>query len=56
MRKRLSKRGLTVNAVAGAHVVLLGWTVAEADRANLRGVAVRRTDHAEEEMFWTDAP
>lgn len=52
MRKRRSKDGLTVNAVAGAHVVLLGWTIAEANRPNLRGFAVRRTDHAEEETYW----
>jgi len=52
MRKRRSKGGLTVNAIAGAHVVLLGWTIADADRANLRGFAVRRTDHAEGETYW----
>jgi len=52
MRTRRSKDGLTVNAVAGAHVVLLGWTIGDANRPNLRGFAVRRTDHAGEEAYW----
>ncbi len=39
MRKRRSKDGLTVNAVAGAHVVLLGWTIGDANRPNGGAVA-----------------
>jgi phosphatidylserine/phosphatidylglycerophosphate/cardiolipin synthase-like enzyme len=52
MRTHHSKDGLTVNAVAGAHVVLLGWTIGETNRFGLRGFAVRRTDHAEGETYW----
>lgn len=52
MRKRKSDDGLTVNAVAGAHVVLLGWTISEAKREGLRGFAIRRTDPAEQETYW----
>jgi hypothetical protein len=52
MRKRKAKDGLTVNAVAGAHVVLLGWNIDEAKRSGLRGFAVRRTDPTEGESYW----
>ncbi|HWI84886.1 MAG TPA: hypothetical protein VNT42_01000, partial [Sphingomonas sp.] len=52
MRKRKSKGGLTVNAIAGAHVVLLGWDIIETKRPGLRGFAVRRTDPAEQESYW----
>ena len=52
MRKRKSKDGITVNAVAGAHVVFLGWTIDETLRKGLRGFAVRRTDPAEQETYW----
>lgn len=52
MRQRASNGDLTVNAVAGAHVVLLGWTIAEAKRAGLRGFAVKRTDPSEQESYW----
>jgi phosphatidylserine/phosphatidylglycerophosphate/cardiolipin synthase-like enzyme len=52
MRKRTSDRGITVNAVAGAHVVLLGWTIEEAMRPGLRGFAVKRTDPVEQESYW----
>lgn len=52
MRQRQSNGGLTVNTVAGAYVVLLGWTVAEEKRLNLRGFAVKRTDPTEQESYW----
>ena len=52
MRSKETKSGVTVNAVAGCHVVLLGLDIAEAGRAGLRGFAIRRTDPAEQETFW----
>lgn len=52
MRKRTSDNGITVNAVAGAYVVLLGWTIDEAMRPGLRGFAVKRTDPVEQESYW----
>ncbi|WP_377156715.1 phospholipase D-like domain-containing protein [Roseateles sp. UC29_93] len=52
MRKRVSQGGLTVNAIAGSHVVVLGFNVTEAKRKGLRGFAIRRTDHTEDESYW----
>jgi len=51
MRKRVSNDGITVNAIGGSYVVLLGWTIEEAKRAGLRGFAIRRTDFQEEEVY-----
>lgn len=52
MRKRISKGGLTVNAIAGSYVVVLGLNVSEAKRKGLRGFAIKRTDHTEGESYW----
>ncbi|MCW2338154.1 hypothetical protein M2337_002387 [Sphingobium sp. B2D3A] len=43
---------MTVNAVAGAYVVLLGWSIADDKRGGLRGFAVKRTDPTEQESYW----
>ncbi|MEO8388777.1 phospholipase D-like domain-containing protein [Polaromonas sp.] len=52
MRKRISKGGLTVNAIAGSYVVVLGLNVSEVKRKGLRGFAIKRTDHTEGESYW----
>ncbi len=52
MRRRVSNDGIAVNAVAGAYVVLLGWTIEEIMRPGLRGFAVKRTDPVEQESYW----
>lgn len=52
MRKRISKSGLIVNAVAGSYVVVLGLNISEAKRKGLRGFAIKRTDEAEGESHW----
>ncbi|MCX8255404.1 Phospholipase D-like protein [Beijerinckiaceae bacterium RH AL1] len=53
MRKKLEKAGLRVLAVAGTHVVLLGWDVVEASLLeNLMGFAIQRTDSTENETIW----
>jgi len=54
MRKRLSDERITVNAVAGSYVVLLGWTIEGAKRAGLRGFAIRRMDFTEGETYWME--
>ena len=41
MRVRKSKAGLTVNVVAGTHVVFLGFDLTPAKRKGLRGFATR---------------
>jgi phosphatidylserine/phosphatidylglycerophosphate/cardiolipin synthase-like enzyme len=51
MRKR-EGTDLTVNAVAGSYVVVLGLNITEAMRNGLRGFAIQRTDHNENETFW----
>jgi PLD-like domain len=52
MRKRASSGGLSVHAVAGSHVVILGLNITESLREGLRGFAVKRTDHVEQETYW----
>ncbi|MEO7893859.1 MAG: phospholipase D-like domain-containing protein, partial [Aeromicrobium sp.] len=54
MRVRKSAGGLTVNAIAGSHVVLLGWDMAERDiRAQgVLGFALRRTRQSDGEVHW----
>jgi len=52
MRKRQTANGLTVNAIAGSYVVLLGLNITDALRHGLRGFAIKRTDHTENESYW----
>lgn len=52
MRKRQINAGVTVNAIAGCHVVTLGLDISEDRRAGLRGFGIRRTDPAEQESYW----
>jgi phosphatidylserine/phosphatidylglycerophosphate/cardiolipin synthase-like enzyme len=52
MRKRVRQSGVTINAVAGNHVVMLGLNIENSLRRGLRGFAIRRTDIAAEETFW----
>lgn len=52
MRKKQENDGLTVNAVAGTHVVMLGLDVAAARRSGLLGFAIQREDHTEDERYW----
>jgi hypothetical protein len=52
MRIRAVAGGLTVNAVAGSYVVILGLNIDDADRAALRGFAIQREDKTEGETYW----
>src|SRR5262245_40319199 len=52
MRNRKSNGGLTVNAVAGSYVVILGIDITGAMRRGLRGFAIKRSDAEEKETFW----
>ncbi len=52
MRKKETTDGLTVKAVAGNHVVMLGMDMAEKDCDGLMGFAIHRTDHTENEAYW----
>ncbi len=50
VRTRRKRRGLTVQAVAGTHTVLLGFDLD--DPAGCLGFAIHRTDHTENEARW----
>jgi phospholipase D-like protein len=52
MRKRRTEAGLTVNAIAGTHVVLLGLDLDAAHRSGCLGFAIQREDHTEDERSW----
>ena len=52
MRNRKTNKGLSVNAVAGSYVVVLGLNITNAMRKGLRGFAIKRTDKIEKETYW----
>src|SRR6266581_2068391 len=52
MRNKKTKGDLSVQAIAGTHVVLLGMDLPEQDCPGLLGFALRREDHTEGEKYW----
>jgi phosphatidylserine/phosphatidylglycerophosphate/cardiolipin synthase-like enzyme len=52
MRKTEEKGQLSVQAIAGTYVVLLGMNFPETRCPGLLGFAIRRHDHTEEEKYW----
>ena len=52
MRLRKQHGGLSVNAVAGTHVVFFGLDLAASKRARCRGFGFKRFDHAEGDTIW----
>ena len=52
MRIRKTAQGLTVQAIAGSHVVLLAMDMRPADCDGHMGFAIHRTDHTENEAYW----
>jgi len=52
MRRREKHGGISVQAIAGPFVVLLGFDVTAAKRKGLLGFAIHRVDHTENEAFW----
>jgi hypothetical protein len=56
MRNRATNGEISVHAIAGTHVVLLGMDVAEAAAVGLLGFAIERTDHTEGERFFLRNP
>lgn len=51
MRKRKTGK-VTVNAIAGTHVVFLGLDMAKSDTSGLLGFAIQREDLVENEVTW----
>jgi phosphatidylserine/phosphatidylglycerophosphate/cardiolipin synthase-like enzyme len=54
MRKEKTDGKLTMRAVAGTSVVLLGWSMTKDDSRNILGFAVHREDHTEGEAYWLE--
>jgi len=54
MRDRKTSQGLTVQAIAGSYVVLLGINMNRGDCDGHLGFAIHRTDHTEEEAYWLE--
>ena len=52
MRRRQSSDGVTVNAIAGTHVVTLGLDLSAARRRKCLGFAIYREDRTEKESYW----
>src|SRR5262245_37748042 len=52
MRARAEADGLSVHAIAGPHVVLLGLDMRRQKTRGLLGFAVERTDPVEDERYW----
>jgi hypothetical protein len=52
MRNRKQEKGLTVNVVAGSHVVFFGLDLTASKRPGFRGFAIKRLDHQEGEIVW----
>ena len=54
MRIRNTVQGLTVQAIAGSHVVLLAMDMKRDDCDGHMGFAIHRTDHTENEAYWLE--
>ena len=52
MRVRNAENGVSVHAVAGTYVVLLGIDMQKEDTAGLLGFAIHREDPLEDEAYW----
>lgn len=54
MRAKNVSGNLTVNAIAGTHVVLLGMDMPQSACDGLLGFAIQRADHTEGETYWLE--
>ncbi len=52
MRNRVTAEGVTINAIAGTHVVTLGLDLEPARRQGCLGFAIQREDHTDDERIW----
>lgn len=52
MRKKAANGPLSVHAVAGTYVVLLGMDMEEESSEGVLGFTIERTDHTEDERYW----
>ena len=54
MRERARQGGLSIHAIAGTYVVLLGFDLPEGDGEGLLGFSIHRTDHTENEAYFLE--
>jgi phosphatidylserine/phosphatidylglycerophosphate/cardiolipin synthase-like enzyme len=54
MRRKRTANGLSVRAISGTYVVILGIDMERADCDGLLGFAIHRTDHTEDEAYWLE--
>ena len=54
MRNKRTNSGLSVRAISGTYVVILGINMDESDCNGLLGFAIHRTDHTEGEAYWME--
>ena len=54
MRERVQQGALSVHAIAGTYVVLLGFDLPEAACDGLLGFSIHRTDHTENEAYFLE--
>src|SRR6201999_348054 len=52
VRVKRSANGVTVNAIAGTRVVLLGLNLTARRRTTCMGFAIQRVDHTADEQVW----
>jgi phosphatidylserine/phosphatidylglycerophosphate/cardiolipin synthase-like enzyme len=52
VRKTAKKGAISVQAIAGSYVVLLGMNLTAEARKGVLGFAIERTDHTEDEKYW----
>jgi phosphatidylserine/phosphatidylglycerophosphate/cardiolipin synthase-like enzyme len=52
MRKHQTSQGLTVNTIAGTHVVFFGLNIESKLKKDFRGFAIQREDHLNGEIIW----
>ncbi len=52
MRVKAKQNGLTVHAIAGSYVVILGFNLTKTALKGCLGFAVERIDHTENERYW----
>ena len=52
MRRRIKSKGMTVNAIAGTHVVFFGLDLDPGQRKGFRGFGFKRLDKATGESIW----
>lgn len=52
MRRRKDNKNISVHAISGSYVILLGFDATGDARKGLLGFGIQRTDHTEDEKHW----